>query len=136
GIPQPVLRAWPDDLSLSRLLGWLFSPAAFLIGVEPRDAGTVGSLLGSKLAVNEHFAYLQFKALREANPEFITARSQLLAAYALTGFANFASVGIQLGGIGAIAPERHQDLARLGGRALFVGFVATLLNAAVAGVLM
>ena len=66
----------------------------------------------------------------------LTARSQQLAAFALTGFANFASVGIQLGGIGAMAPERRHDLARLGGKALFVGFLATLLNAAVAGVLM
>jgi CNT family concentrative nucleoside transporter len=136
GISNDALRAWPDDLSLSRLLGWLFSPAAFLIGIEPDDVQTVGSLLGSKLAVNEHFAYLQFKSLKEADPDFMTPRSQILTAYALTGFANFASVGIQLGGIGAIAPGRHQDLARLGGRALFVGFVATLLNAAVAGVLM
>ena len=136
GIPTDALRAWPDDLSLSKLLGWLFSPAAFLIGVEPDDVQTVGSLLGSKLAVNEHFAYLQFKALKEANPDFMSLRSQILTAYALTGFANFASVGIQLGGIGAIAPGRHQDLARLGGRALFVGFVATLVNAAIAGLLM
>jgi CNT family concentrative nucleoside transporter len=136
GISNEALRAWPDDLSLSKLLGWLFSPAAFLIGVERQDVETVGSLLGSKLAVNEHFAYLQFKALKEANPDFMTPRSQILTAYALTGFANFASVGIQLGGIGAIAPGRHQDLARLGGRALFVGFVATLLNAAIAGLLM
>src|SRR5262245_14750580 len=136
GIPNDALRAWPDDLSLGMLLGWLFSPAAFLIGVEPDDVQTVGSLLGSKLAVNEHFAYLQFKTLKEANPDFMSPRSQILTAYALTGFANFASVGIQLGGIGAIAPARHQDLARLGGRALFVGFVATLLNAAIAGLLM
>ncbi len=66
----------------------------------------------------------------------MSERSRRLAAFALTGFANFASVGIQLGGIGAIAPDRRHDLARLGGRALFVGFVATLLNAAIAGVLL
>src|SRR5262249_10498776 len=112
------------------------SPAAFLIGVEPRDVQTVGSLLGTKLALNEHVAYLQLKALREASPELLSPRSQVLTIYALTGFANFASVAIQLGGIGAIAPERHQDLARVGGRALFVGFVATLLNAAIVGALM
>ena len=69
-------------------------------------------------------------------PDFMTTRSYTLAAFALTGFANFASVGIQLGGIGAIAPERRHDLARLGLRALFVGFTATLLNAAIAGVLL
>jgi CNT family concentrative nucleoside transporter len=132
GTPQRILSDWPDDLSLRRVLGWLFSPVAFLIGIEPADVETVGSLLGAKLSVNEHFAYLQFKSLRDASPEFMSGRSQILTAYALTGFANFASVG----GIGAIAPERHGDLARLGGQALFVGFVATLLNAAIVGVLM
>ena len=74
--------------------------------------------------------------MRLANPDFMTARSQLLTAFALTGFANFASVGVQIGGIGAMAPERRHDLARMGGRALFVGFTATLLNAAIAGALM
>ena len=76
------------------------------------------------------------KGWKEPTPDFMTARSYMLAAFALTGFANFASVGIQLGGIGAIAPERRHDLARLGLRALFVGFVATLLNAAIAGVIL
>jgi CNT family concentrative nucleoside transporter len=136
GVAPNALVGWPDDLSLSRLFAWLFSPAAFLMGVEPRDIDKVASLLGSKLAINEHFAYLQFRAMRLANPDFMTARSQLLTAFALTGFANFASVGVQIGGIGAMAPERRHDLARMGGRALFVGFTATLLNAAIAGALM
>jgi CNT family concentrative nucleoside transporter len=136
GAPEQLLSGWPDDLSLRRVLGWLFSPVAFLIGVEPADIETVGGLLGSKLSVNEHYAYLQFKSLKESHPDFMTPRSQILTAYALTGFANFASVGVQLGGIGTIAPDRHGDLARLGGQALFVGFVATLLNAAIVGVLL
>jgi CNT family concentrative nucleoside transporter len=123
------------DLSLSKLFGWIFSPAAFLMGVEQADVGKVGSLLGAKLAINEHYAYLVMKGWK-ATPDFMTARSYTLAAFALTGFANFASVGIQLGGIGAIAPERRHALARLGLRALFVGFTATLLNAAIAGVLL
>jgi CNT family concentrative nucleoside transporter len=136
GVSGNALSGWPDDLSLSKIFGWLFSPAAFLIGIESQDVESVGSLLGSKLAINEHFAYLRFRSLQLADPGFMTNRSKLLTAFALTGFANFASVGIQLGGIGAIAPERRHDLARLGGRALFVGFTATLLNAAVAGVLI
>jgi CNT family concentrative nucleoside transporter len=136
GVSDRTLGAWPDDLSLKQIFGWLFSPAAFLMGIEPDDVQKVGSLLGSKLAINEHYAYLQFKTLKEADPDFLTARSQVLTAFALTGFANFASVGIQLGGIGALAPERRHELARLGGRALFVGFTATLLNAAIAGMLM
>jgi CNT family concentrative nucleoside transporter len=135
GISSQTLADWPDDLSLGKVFGWLFSPAAFLMGVELDDVEKVGGLLGSKLTINEHYAYLQMKAFR-AIPEFMTERSYKLTAFALTGFANFASVGIQLGGIGAMAPERRQDLARLGGRALFVGFVATLLNAAIAGVLL
>jgi CNT family concentrative nucleoside transporter len=124
---------WPG-LSLRQLFAWLFAPAAFLMGVEADDISGVGSLLGAKLAINEHFAYLEMKRMMAEG--LLTERSRRLAAFALTGFANFASVGIQLGGIGAMAPERRHDLARLGGRALFVGFVATLLNAAVAGVLL
>lgn len=136
GVSDSTLSTWPDDLSLRKIFGWLFSPAAFLIGVESQDVEQVGSLLGTKLAINEHYAYLDFKKLQSANAAFISERSKLLTVFALTGFANFASVGIQLGGIGAIAPDRRHDLARLGGRALFVGFTATLLNAAIAGVLM
>jgi CNT family concentrative nucleoside transporter len=123
------------DLSLAKIFGWIFSPAAFLMGIEPADVPKVGSLLGAKLSINEHYAYLVMKGWK-ATPDFMTGRSYTLAAFALTGFANFASVGIQIGGIGAIAPERRHDLARLGLRALFVGFVATLLNAAIAGVFL
>src|SRR5207237_3924929 len=124
GLSSDALSGWPDDLSLRKVFGWAFSPAAFLMGVEPADMQKVGTLLGSKLAINEHYAYLQMKGWK-AIPEYMTERSYKLTAFALTGFANFASVGIQLGGIGAMAPERRHDLARLGGRALFVGFVAT-----------
>ena len=130
-----ILGKLVPDLSLAKLFGWIFSPAAFLMGIEPRDVGHVGSLLGAKLAINEHYAYLVMKGWK-ASPGFMTDRSYTLAAFALTGFANFASVGIQIGGIGSIAPERRHDLARLGLRALFVGFVATMLNAAIAGVLI
>jgi CNT family concentrative nucleoside transporter len=125
----------PDEISLQWIFGRLFSPVAFLMGVDAADQEKVGSLLGSKLAINEHFAYLQMKAWK-AIPDYMTPRSYKLAAFALTGFANFSSVGIQLGGIGAMAPSRRHDLARLGMRALFVGFTATLLNAAVAGILL
>jgi CNT family concentrative nucleoside transporter len=131
----PVFGDGLKSLSLSKLFGWIFSPAAFLMGVEQADVAKVGTLLGAKLAINEHYAYLVMKGWKVA-PDFMTARSYTLAAFALTGFANFASVGIQLGGIGAIAPERRHDLARLGLRALFVGFTATLLNAAIAGVIL
>ena len=135
GISPDWLGGWPDDLSLRKVFGWLFAPAAFLMGVDVKDANSVGELLGAKLAINEHYAYLQMKELLTI-PDAMSPRSYKLTAFALTGFANFASIGIQLGGIGALAPERRGDLARLGGRALFVGFTATLLNAAIAGILL
>jgi CNT family concentrative nucleoside transporter len=126
---------WLNDLSLGKVFGWIFSPVAFLMGVALEDVGKVGKLLGLKLSINEHFAYLTMRSYK-ATPGFMTDRSYLLTAFALTGFANFSSVGIQLGGIGAIAPNRRHDLARLGLRALFVGFTATLLNASIAGLLL
>jgi concentrative nucleoside transporter, CNT family len=130
-----LLGAILKGLSLSKLFGWVFSPAAFLMGVEAADVPKVASLLGAKLSINEHYAYLVMKGWK-ATPNFMSERSYMLAAFALTGFANFASVGVQLGGIGAMAPERRADLARLGFRALFVGFVATLLNASLAGIFL
>jgi CNT family concentrative nucleoside transporter len=123
-------------LRLEAIFGRVFAPVAFLIGVDPADTKNVGTLLGMKLAANEHVAYLKLKEWKAAGETYLSARSQILSVYALTGFANFASVGIQLGGIGSIAPGRRADLARLGMWALFVGFLATLINAAVAGVLM
>ena len=130
------LAWWPDDLKLETIFGWLFAPVAFLLGIEPGETQKVGSLLGIKLAANEHVAFLKLKEWKAMGTAFLSERSQLIAVFALTGFANFASVGIQLGGIGAIAPGRRADLAKLGMRALFVGFLATLINAAVAGLLM
>ena len=135
GVSADALADWPDKLSLRHLFAWLFAPAAFLMGIDAKDMGTVGSLLGAKLSINEHYAYLEMKKLLTV-PGAMSDRSYKLTAFALTGFANFASIGIQLGGIGALAPNRRHDLARLGGRALFVGFVATLLNAAIAGILI
>lgn len=134
-IPTAGLGSWaPAKLSLEWIFGKLFSPLAFLMGVDGPDRDTVGSLLGTKLCLNEHYAYLQLKELKAAGA--LSPRSLMLCSFALTGFANFSSVGIQLGGIGAMAPGRRSDLARLGMKALFVGFIATLLNAALAGLLM
>jgi len=124
----------PEKLSLEWVFGKLFAPVAYLMGVESKDTTAIGSLLGTKLIANEFVAYVQL-----TSPEFrasIDPRSFKLAVYALTGFANVASIGIQLGGIGAMAPERRPDLARLGTRALLAGFVATLVNASIAGIMM
>lgn len=128
------LAWWPDNLKLSQMLGWIFQPVAMLLGVPIGETPQVGSLLGIKLAANEHVAYVSLT--KGADYVGMSERAKLLAVYALTGFANFSSIGIQLGGIGAMAPERRADLAKLGMRALFVGFLATLLNAAVAGLLL
>jgi CNT family concentrative nucleoside transporter len=139
-INTETLAAWtgwtfPEHITLQWIFGKMFSPVAFLMGVAVQDIEKVGTLLGIKLAVNEHVAFLTMKDMI-AVPGTMTDRSYRLAAFALTGFANFSSVGIQLGGIGALAPSRRHDLARLGLRALFVGFTASLLNAALAGLLL
>ena len=131
-----ILGGIYTGLTLDKIFGWVFAPVAFLLGVDPSECGKVGNLLGLKLAANEHVAYLKLKEWKAHGEAILSQRSQLLAVYALTGFANFASVGIQLGGIGAIAPGRRHDLAKLGMKALFIGFLATLINAAVAGLLM
>jgi concentrative nucleoside transporter, CNT family len=127
-------KIWPG-MNLNTLFGYAFSPVAYLMGVPLEETNTVGQLLGTKLAANEHVAYLSLKEM-QAGTNPLSERSKKLAVYALTGFANFASIGIQLGGIGAMAPERRKDLAKLGLRALFVGFLVTLVNAAIAGLLM
>jgi CNT family concentrative nucleoside transporter len=131
-------RQVPAEIKLETIFGWVFSPVAFLLGVSPDECDRVGALLGIKLAANEHVAYLTLSGKVPGSLPFteLSERSKLLAVYALTGFANFASVGIQLGGIGVIAPHRRADLAKLGMKALFIGFLATLINAAVAGLLM
>jgi CNT family concentrative nucleoside transporter len=120
-------------LSLQNVFGGSFAPIAYLMGVDRADLWHVGDLLGTKLTANEFVAYVNLTTKYRAT---LTPRSYALATFALTGFANFASIGIQLGGIGAMAPSRRPDLARLGFRALLAGFVATLVNASLAGVLL
>jgi CNT family concentrative nucleoside transporter len=116
-------------LSLSRIFAVLFAPVAVLMGVPAADVPAMGDLLGTKLVANEFVAYVK---LTTEYRTVLSERSYILATYALTGFANFASIGIQLGGIGAMAPSRRGDLARLGSLALFAGFIATLINASIA----
>jgi CNT family concentrative nucleoside transporter len=120
-------------LSLSRIFAWLFAPVAVLMGVPAQDVPAIGDLLGTKLVANEFVAYVK---LTGEYRTVLSERSYVLATYALTGFANFASIGIQLGGIGAMAPSRRGDLARLGSRALLGGFIATLINASIAAALL
>lgn len=134
GLTAESLAWFPDNLTLSKILGTIFQPVAMLMGVPLEETHQVGSLLGIKLAANEHVAYVTLT--KDAAYADMSERAKLLSVYALTGFANFSSIGIQLGGIGALAPERRADLAKLGLTALFVGFLATILNASVAGLLI
>ncbi len=122
-----------DELTLARVFGWVFSPVAVLMGVRPADVPAVADLLGTKLVANEFVAYVK---LTSEYRDQIDPRSYSLATFALTGFANFGSIGIMLGGLGGMAPSRRGDLARLGGRALLGGFVATLINASLAAMLL
>jgi CNT family concentrative nucleoside transporter len=128
-----LIHVGSEPLSLRLLFSWLFAPVAFLMGVDTGDVPAVADLLGTKLVANEFVAYVKYN---KDYFELLSPRSRVLVTYALTGFANFASIGIQIGGIGAMAPTRRHDLARLGGRALFVGFLVTLINASIAGLLM
>ena len=124
--------AWPG-LTLSMVFAKVFSPAAILMGVPMADVPGVADLLGTKLVANEFVAYVKLTTVYR---NVLSPEGYVLATYALTGFANFASIGILLGGIGAMAPTRRGDLARLGGRALLGGFLATMINAAIASMLM
>jgi CNT family concentrative nucleoside transporter len=121
-----------DALSLQWIFGKLLAPVAWLLGVRWDDSAAVGGLLGTRTVLNELIAYGELGKLRES----LDPRSFTIASFALCGFANISSIGIQLGGIGALAPERRADLARFGFRALFAATAANFLSAAIAGVLI
>lgn len=125
----------PTDMA--SLMGYVLSPVAWLIGVPWQDANVVGGLIGEKIVLNEFVAYLHLaEIVQGATPGVaLTDQGRLIATYALCGFANFSSIAIQIGGIGGLAPDRRQDLARLGLRAVLGGTIATLMTATIAGVL-
>ena len=122
-----------EGLTLSSIFAVVFAPVAFLLGLPPGDVAPMADLLGTKLVANEFVAFVK---LTTQYRDVLSERGYVLATYALTGFANVASIGIQLGGIGGLAPSRRGDLARLGGRALLAGFLATLVNACVASMML
>ena len=122
-----------DALSLELILGWVFRPLAWAMGVPWAEATQVGSLLGLKTVANEVVAYQQMSELGEG---VLSERSQVIATYALCGFANLSSIAIQIGGIGGIAPERKADLAKLGLRAMIAGTLACFQTATIAGLLL
>lgn len=123
-----------DYLSLEWILGRLFYPLALVMGVPAVDALQAGSLLGQKIVINEFFAYANLSTLITEGA--LQERTVVILTYALCGFANFSSIGIQIGGIGPLAPERRSDLAKLGMRALIGGSLAAFMTATVAGILV
>ncbi|MHB8302477.1 MAG: NupC/NupG family nucleoside CNT transporter [Acidobacteriaceae bacterium] len=122
----------PFPTSLNAVFGFLFAPVAWLIGIPWHSASLVGNLLGTRLAINELVAY----SVLGTQKAVLDPRSFTIATFALCGFANISSIGIQIGGIGALAPNRRNDLARLGLRALLAGTMANLMSAAIVGLLM
>ncbi|MFT6109352.1 MAG: CNT family concentrative nucleoside transporter [Planctomycetota bacterium] len=118
-----------DPMSLQGIFGYVFAPVAYMMGVEWADCTSFGSLLGTKIAVNEFIAFSEMEAMRDT----ISTRSFTMAAYALCGFANFASVGIQIGGISSLAPGRRADLSKLALKAMLGGAFASWMTATIAG---
>ncbi len=128
--------AVPLELSLEIIMGTLLKPVAWALGIAWKDATIIGSLLGEKLVINEFFAYAHLGRLLQENAAILSPRSITLATYALLGFANFSSIAIQIGGIGGIAPNRRQDLARLGIRAMIAGTLASYMTTCIAALLI
>ncbi|MBA0087168.1 MAG: NupC/NupG family nucleoside CNT transporter, partial [Acidobacteria bacterium Pan2503] len=122
------LAAWFPD-SLQRVFGWVLSPVAWVIGIPWHDCKIMGNLLGTRMVINELVAFQQLGALKAA----LDPRSFTIATFALCGFANFSSIGIQIGGIGALAPEQRGQLAKFGIRAMLAGTMANLMSASIVG---
>ena len=122
-------RWFPE--SLEQFFGWIFSPIAWLIGIPWKDASTVGYLLGTRMSINEVVAFAKLGQLKGT----LDPRSFTIATFALCGFANFSSIGIQIGGIGALAPEQRGQLAKFGIRAMLAGTMANLMSACIVGIL-
>jgi len=118
--------------SLQQVLGWVFAPVAWLIGIHWHDATAIGNLLGTRMVLNEFVAFAQLGTIKST----LDPRSFTIATFALCGFANLSSIGIQIGGIGALAPNKRGELARLGFRAMLAGTMANLMSASIAGMLI
>ena len=118
--------------SVEQIFGWLFSPIAWVIGIPWQDCHTIGNLLGLRMVTNELVAFQRLGPMKDA----LDPRSFTIATFALCGFANFSSIGIQIGGIGALAPNKKADLARLGIRAMAAGTMANLMSASIVGIML
>ncbi len=132
-VPHQLLASGkPAELSLSLIFGWAFAPVAWLMGINWADAPLAGVLLGQKVVLNEFVAYLNMSQMTAE----LSERTIIILSYALCGFANFSSIGIQIGGIGGLAPHRKSDLARLGIKSVIAGSLAAFTTAAIAGFLI
>lgn len=129
-VADPLLQDGQANLTLAVIFSWLFAPVAFLMGVPWSETGAAGALLGEKIAINEFVAYLH---LSQIGGE-LSERTVIILSYALCGFANFSSIAIQVGGIGAMAPDRRGDLAKLGIRSIVGGTLAAFITACIANV--
>lgn len=125
------IAGWIPE-SLQKLFGIIFAPVAWLLGVSWKDASSVGDMLGTRMVLNEFIAFLRLGELKNT----LDPRSFVIATFALCGFANFSSIAIQIGGIGALAPSRKSDLARMGLKAMMAGTLANFMSACIAGVLL
>jgi CNT family concentrative nucleoside transporter len=121
-----------EPLTLQRMLGWIMAPVAFLMGIPWSECLAVGGVLGTRTVVNEIVAFIQLSEIMGS----LSARSHQIATFAVCGFANVSSIGIQIGGLGALAPSRRQDIAQLGVRALIAATLANFMTACVAGALL
>jgi CNT family concentrative nucleoside transporter len=118
--------------SLQQIFGWIFAPVAWVIGVPWHDCRAIGNLLGTRMVLNELVAFSFLGPMKSV----LDPRSFTIATFALCGFANFSSIGIQIGGIGALAPNKRSELARLGIRAMLAGTMANLMSASIVGMLL
>jgi CNT family concentrative nucleoside transporter len=124
-------QTWFGDLSFQKIIGSIFAPVMYLLGISWSEAVQAGGLFGTKLVLNEFVAFIDLGAMKDLAP-----RTVAIITFALCGFANFSSIGMQIGGIGGLAPNRRHDLARLGLRAMFAGTLANFMTATIAGFLL
>jgi concentrative nucleoside transporter, CNT family len=130
GWVHTMIPAVPE--SMQKLFGIIFAPVAWILGVSWKDAATVGDMLGTRMVLNEFIAFLRLGEVKNT----LDPRSFVIATFALCGFANFSSIAIQIGGIGALAPSRKSDLARMGLKAMMAGTLANFMSACIAGLLL
>lgn len=128
-----ITESTGSQLTIEMILGWILAPVAWIIGIAWEDATNIGSLLGTKIVINEFLAYL--KLAEEVAAVNLSSKSIAMATFALCGFANFSSIAIQIGGIGGLAPKRKSDIAKFGFKAVLAGTMANLMTATIVGIL-